>query len=350
MAGGTGLTQWRARGATAVSVVSARRSSAFGAFWQAALAAALGLALPWGLLGKGLWDEREQLSQRRQHLLREQQDMQARVQALQGQLAQHAATAVADVSPSIQPAAARLMLHRLALQHGVHLEQLKPLGDGVSRTGLAGSASAAGQAPTDSRDTGLRVRLRGSYGALLAFVRALGESGPLWALRQLHLEAGARREHRLALVLEALPPGPGLAPTAGQALGVWTRPAFDPFSAPRLIATPVARGSEPPAVKDPLADVPEIWRAEFVRERQPLEAMALRDLVFTGTLRQGPVWLALMRGRDAVHTVKVGDYLGPDLGRVQRIDEDGLELRELRRDGGGHWAEHLRRWRVGGAP
>ena len=350
MVRGMGLTQWPARGTGAVSVVSARRSPALGAFWQAALAAVLGLALPWTLLGKGLWDEREQLSQRRQQLLREQQDMQARLQALQGQLAQHTATAVADVPPSRQPAAARLMLHRLALQHGVHLEQLKPLGDGVSRTGLAASASAAGQGPSESRDTDLRVRLRGSYGALLAFVRALGESGPLWALRQLHLEAGARREHRLALVLEALPPGPGLAPTAGQSLGALTRPAFDPFSAPLPTAAPAARGSEPPVVKDPLAEVPEIWRAEFVRERQPLEAMPLRDLVFTGTLRQGPVWLALMRGRDAVHTVKVGDYLGPDLGRVQRIDEDGLELRELRRDGGGPWTEHLRRWRVGGAP
>jgi len=350
MARGMGLTQWPARGTSAVSVVSARRSSAFGAFWRAALAAVLGLALPWVLVGQGLGDEREQLSQRRQQLIREQQDMQARLQALQGQVAQHTATPVADVSPSSQPAAARLMLQRLALQHGVYLEQLKPLGDGASRAGLAGPASAAGKAPTDSRDTGLRVRLRGSYGALLAFVRALGESGPLWALRQLHLEAGARREHRLALVLEPLPTGPGLAPIVGQTPGVWTRPAFDPFSVPLLTAAPVARGSEPPVVKDPLGDVPEIWRAEFVRERQPLEAMALRDLVFTGTLRQGPVWLALMRGRDAVHTVKVGDYLGPDLGRVQRINEDGLELRELRRDGGGHWTEHLRRWRVGGAP
>ena len=110
MAGGTGLTQWPARRANAVSVVSARRSSAFEAFWQAALAAVLGLALPWTLLGKGLWDEREQLSQRRQQLLREQQDMQARLQALQGQLAQHTATAVADVPPSRQPAAARTAL------------------------------------------------------------------------------------------------------------------------------------------------------------------------------------------------------------------------------------------------
>jgi Tfp pilus assembly protein PilP len=46
----------------------------------------------------------------------------------------------------------------------------------------------------------------------------------------------------------------------------------------------------------------------------------------------------------------VGDYLGPDHGRVQAVDQDGLDLRELKRDAQGHWTEQMRRWRVGAAP
>jgi Tfp pilus assembly protein PilP len=344
------LTGLARRPARRVTLVSARRSSAFGAFWQGVSGAIVGLALPWVLLGLGLWDESEQLAQRQLLLLREQADAQSRLQALQGQLLPPASPSTAAEASIAQPAAARLMLHRLALQHGVHLEQLKSSGEGVSRMGAVGPASAAGQGPTAARDNGLRVQLRGSYGALLGFVRALGEAGPLWALRQLHLVAGAQREHRLTLVLDALPVGPWLTPTTARPFGASARPRFDPFSAPMESAAPVVRESEPPALKDPLADVPEHWRPEFLRERQPLEALPLRDLIFAGTLRQGASWLALIRGRDAVHTVKVGDYLGPDLGRVQRIDEDGLDLRELRRDGSGRWTEHLRRWRVGGAP
>jgi Tfp pilus assembly protein PilP len=313
-------------------------------------AAILGLALPWVLLGLGLWDESEQLAQRQLLLLREQAEAQSRLQALQGQLLPPASPSIAAEASIAQPAAARLMLHRLALQHGVHLEQLKSSGEGGSRAGAVGPASAPGQGPIAAGDKGLRVQLRGSYGALLGFVRALGGAGPLWALRQLHLVAGAQREHRLSLVLDALPVGPWLTPTAARAFGASARPMFDPFSAPMERAAPAVRESEPPVVKDPLADVPEHWRPEFLRERQPLEALLLRDLIFAGTLRQGASWLAMMRGRDAVHTVKVGDYLGPDLGRVQQIDEDGLDLRELRRDGSGRWTEHLRRWRVGGAP
>ena len=78
--------------------------------------------------------------------------------------------------------------------------------------------------------------------------------------------------------------------------------------------------------------------------------MPLRELYFTGTFRQGAVWVALMRSGRLVHTVKVGDYLGPHLGRVQAVDQDGLDLRELKRDERGLWAEHRLRWRVGVAP
>ncbi len=346
----TVLVPWRTRAVAVASVISARRSSSFGAFWQGAFVAVLGLAMPWLWLGPGLWEESDQLEQQGQKMLHEQVQGRAKIQALQAQLLPSESPSSPAASPSGQAAGARLMLHRLALQYKVHLELLKSSGDGASRAGFASPAPAASQGPTADKHTGLRVQLRGSYGALLGFMRAMGDSGPLWSLKQLHLEAGSQQAHRLSLVLEALPGGLVRETTAARPTRASGWRGVDPFAAP--VAAPVApaRESEPPALKDPLADVPEHWRPEFLRERQPLEAMPLRDLIFAGTLRQGAAWVALMRGRDAVHTVKVGDYLGPDLGRVQQIDEDGLELRELRRDGSGRWSEHLRRWRVGGAP
>jgi Tfp pilus assembly protein PilP len=96
--------------------------------------------------------------------------------------------------------------------------------------------------------------------------------------------------------------------------------------------------------------MPSHWQAELKRERQPLEAHALRDLFLTGTLRQGLNWFALVRVGGIVHTLQVGDYVGPDLGLVRSVDEEGLDLREIGRDPSGQWVELPRRWRVGVSP
>lgn len=350
------MNRWPARaagskgGAAVVPVISARHNSAFKSFRLGAAAAMLGLAVPWLVRGPDLRDEQSLLNRQSQQRGREQRELQTRIQALQVQLSAHGADAQPAAPTTAQTRADRLMLHRLALQFKVHLDLLKSNGEGAWPKASADQPSAAGTPQAAVREAALRIELRGSYGALLGFVQALGDSGSPWALRQLQLTAGAQQEHRLSLVLDALPAVSRQVAGADRRLraSAWRGP--DPFAGPVLAAAEPVRESEPSAAKDPLADVPEHWRPEFLRERQALEAMPLRELIFTGTLRQGAVWVALMRGRDAVHTIQVGDYLGPELGRVQRIDEDGLDLRELRRDGSGRWAEHLRHWRVGGAP
>jgi len=58
----------------------------------------------------------------------------------------------------------------------------------------------------------------------------------------------------------------------------------------------------------------------------------------------------MLRLEQRVHVLRAGDYLGPELGRVRRIDEQGLWLRELVRDASGRWSEQLRHWRVGQTP
>lgn len=45
---------------------------------------------------------------------------------------------------------------------------------------------------------------------------------------------------------------------------------------------------------------------------------------------------ALLRASSKVHRLTVGDYLGPDHGRVTAIHERSIELVELLPDGQGH--------------
>lgn len=324
------------RGLRLIPVLSAHRFSAAGIGWSGLVMSGLGLALPLLLMGPDWHDETRSLERSRQELGAALARARAKLQEMQAALPAGDApkvTAVpagADRTGLESLGADRLQLHRLALAQGLRLEALKSAGDA--------SAGAA-----------LSLQLRGNYGALVSYLAALAHSDSAWGLQNLHLVAGTDRGHRLNLLLETLLPGPWMQ-AQPEELGprVQASVVTDPFAAPLPAPSPV-----PPAdavTPDPLAGVPAHWRGEFARERQPLEAQALRELSFTGTFRQGQTWVALVRFGGMVHTVKEGDYLGPDFGRVQAVDQDGLDLRELKRDQQGRWAEQMRRWGVGATP
>ncbi len=315
-----------------------------------ALAGLAGVALPLAWLGPQA-HEQEQALQQALASLRVERDaartgLQTRLQGLERMEAELAALPRAQTASA--PADA-LLLQRLALAHGLRLEQLKF----ASREGsLTPGPSASAEKPAP-----LTLQVRGGYRSLLDYLAALEQTGPAWSLKQLQISAGRPRGHRLSLVLDPIAPSPWgrVHPPRVLAHGR----LGDPFGVP---PEPLWARAEPPAVPretvsaepapavDRLAGLPQAWRAEFERQRGPLEALALRELFLTGTFRQGRVWVALMRAGPLVHTVAVGDYIGPDLGRVQGVDETGLELREIRRDASGRWVEQVRRWPVGGVP
>ncbi|MEI7783036.1 MAG: pilus assembly protein PilP [Betaproteobacteria bacterium] len=287
---------------------------------------ALGLTLP---LASSDWrDESQALERKRTELQASLARAKAKLLEMQGALS-------ADpMPPAVGPptGADRFHLHRLALTQGLRVAALKPAGDAVASTSV-------------------NLDLRGSYEALVSFISVLARSDALWGLQQLQLAPGTDRGLRMSLRLLALPPGHWVLTRPAESVGrfVWLIGA-DPFAARPPWTSPLLRPASAAAPADPLSDVPVQWRLEFARERQPLEALPLRELAFTGTFRQGPTWVALLRSGGAVHTLNVGDYLGPDLGRIQSVDQDGLDLRELKRDVQGRWSEHVRRWQVGAAP
>ena len=103
----------------------------------------------------------------------------------------------------------------------------------------------------------------------------------------------------------------------------------DPFD-PRRVAPP--EPPRPAAAERPAGTTAATApRALLTR---PLEEMTL-----VGTLRSGAAARALVRIEGQVQTVAPGDGLGPNGGRVVRIDERRIEVRETVRAASGQWTE-----------
>jgi type IV pilus assembly protein PilO len=61
-----------------------------------------------------------------------------------------------------------------------------------------------------------------------------------------------------------------------------------------------------------------------------------------GTLSRGVQSFVLLRVASTVHRLEVGDYLGPNHGRVTAIHSGHIELAELFPDEQGAWLERSR--------
>lgn len=76
------------------------------------------------------------------------------------------------------------------------------------------------------------------------------------------------------------------------------------------------------------------------RRREPLEAFPLDTIRLVGHLNRsstGPV--ALLEADKVIFQVKVGSYLGQHYGRIIRISETEVGLKELVQDAAGDWVE-----------
>jgi type IV pilus assembly protein PilP len=78
---------------------------------------------------------------------------------------------------------------------------------------------------------------------------------------------------------------------------------------------------------------------EQARPRQALEAFALDSMTLVGNLMQRGERVALVRVDQRIHTVRIGSYLGQNYGKVVRITEAELVLREFVQDASGVWAQ-----------
>ncbi|WP_291008403.1 pilus assembly protein PilP [Hydrogenophaga sp.] len=106
----------------------------------------------------------------------------------------------------------------------------------------------------------------------------------------------------------------------------------EPFSSEKLAS--VMRGSLAATVINSALLEPELNR-----RKQPLEAYPLDIMRMVGSLTRDGQLVALVKVDRLLYQVRTGSYLGQNYGRVNRITETDITLREIVQDPSGEWTE-----------
>ena len=108
--------------------------------------------------------------------------------------------------------------------------------------------------------------------------------------------------------------------------------AIEPFSSQKLLQALKRDANQATANAGLIAP-------ELNRRKEPLEAMPLDSVVMVGSLVKQGQPVALIRVDNLLYQVRVGNYLGQNYGRVTKISETELALREIVQDAAGEWTE-----------
>lgn len=80
---------------------------------------------------------------------------------------------------------------------------------------------------------------------------------------------------------------------------------------------------------------------ELARRKEPLEAYPLDAMVLVGSITKAGQPVALVKVDNLLYQVKPGNYLGMNYGRVSKISETEVTLREVVQDAVGEWIERV---------
>jgi type IV pilus assembly protein PilP len=103
----------------------------------------------------------------------------------------------------------------------------------------------------------------------------------------------------------------------------------DPFSTQKLTV----------ALKQEARQPNSMLAAEINRRKEPLEAYPLDSMSMVGSVTKQARPYALLRVDNLLYQVKVGDYLGQNYGKITKISETDISLREIVQDAAGEWIE-----------
>ena len=78
---------------------------------------------------------------------------------------------------------------------------------------------------------------------------------------------------------------------------------------------------------------------ELNRRKEPLEAYPLDAMVMVGSLMKAGQPVALVKVDNLLYQVRPGNYLGQNYGRITKVGETEVVLRELVQDAAGEWIE-----------
>ena len=78
---------------------------------------------------------------------------------------------------------------------------------------------------------------------------------------------------------------------------------------------------------------------ELARRKEPLEAYPLDAMSMVGSLVKEGKPVALVRVDNLIYQVRPGSYLGQNYGRIVKVGEAEVVLREIVQDAAGEWIE-----------
>lgn len=168
------------------------------------------------------------------------------------------------------------------------------------------------------------MMLRGFFGSFLSVVALVGCSGTSDDdLRQWMSDQKAQIRPRVVPISEPKQFKPERY-TQGNAV--------EPFSKEKL--TQALRRESAQATANGALVAPELARRKEALESVPLDGMAM-----VGSFVQAGQYVALVRVNSLLYQVKAGNHLGQNYGRVMKIAETELTLREIVQDAVGEWIE-----------
>ncbi len=94
---------------------------------------------------------------------------------------------------------------------------------------------------------------------------------------------------------------------------------------------------------------PDLSMSHKSRVRQPLEIFPLESMNFVGMIEKQGRSVGLVRANGIVYQVVAGHYIGKNFGKVLRVEESGIQLREIAQDAGGKWLERDTYLRIQGS-
>ena len=77
------------------------------------------------------------------------------------------------------------------------------------------------------------------------------------------------------------------------------------------------------------------------RRKEPLEAFPLDSMSLVGSMTRRDGRYAILKVDNLLYYVKAGAYMGQNFGRVIKIDEAEISLREIVQDSTGDWVERI---------
>jgi len=127
------------------------------------------------------------------------------------------------------------------------------------------------------------------------------------------------------------------------------KPSVEPLTAPKKFvpqAYSALTGVEPfstqkltVALKQEARQPNSLLAAEINRRKEPLEAYPVDSMAMVGSVVRNGQQYALLKVDNLLYQVKAGDYLGQNYGKIVKVNETEVVLREIVQDAAGEWTE-----------